>query len=147
MAQEIERKFLVINQTFTTLATVQHKIRQGYISRHTNGTVRIRIIDNEARITVKSKNIGAVRNEWEYAIPVADAIEMLATCCVGNMIEKTRYVVPSGGFTWEVDVFHGNHEGLIVAEIELPDEHTSFTTPPFIGDEVTGNAAYYNSNL
>lgn len=147
MAQEIERKFLVKGTSYLSMATKTIHIRQGYISRNIDATVRIRITDNEAFVTIKSRNHGASRHEWEYPIPVADAQGMLHECCDGKVLEKTRYIVPFNGFNWEVDIFHGTNEGLAVAEIELPDENTRFSLPTFAGVEVTGDPRYYNSNL
>jgi adenylate cyclase len=147
MAKEIERKFLVKDLSFINLATRKVNIVQGYLSRRVESTVRVRIFGDSGKLTVKGANCGMVRSEWEYDIPEADAREMLSQCAEGNVIEKTRYIVPFAGFVWEVDEFHGGREGLIVAEIELPDAETQFPLPVFIGEEVTGDAAYYNSNL
>lgn len=147
MAKEIERKFLVKNSSFMDISDSRRDIKQGYISRRPEGTVRVRICGDKAFLTVKGRNKGAVRDEWEYQVPVEDAMQMLARCTEGNVIEKTRYIVPFGGLKWEIDVFHGAHEGLVVAEIELPAPDTPFTQPPFIGREVTGDQRYYNSNL
>lgn len=147
MAKEIERKFLVTDMSFVGMATECVEIVQGYLSRKIDATVRVRTYGDRGKLTVKGATRGAVRNEWEYDVPVADAMEMLANCAEGNVIRKTRYIVPFGSFVWEVDCFQGNHDGLIVAEIELPDENINFELPPFVGQEVTGNPAYYNSNL
>ncbi|MCD8386735.1 MAG: CYTH domain-containing protein [Bacteroidales bacterium] len=145
MPLEIERKFLVPDESFKPLAVKATHIRQGYLSTNPDATVRIRITDDEAWITVKSKNHGATRGEWEYAIPVGDAEEMLRLCSSG--LEKTRYIVPWEGHTWEIDEFAGKLQGLTVAEIELKQENENFAIPPFVGEEVTGNPYYYNSNL
>jgi len=146
MAKEIERKFLVNSDSFRQLASASHKIAQGYLNREPERTVRIRIRDNSGFITVKTHNRGATRNEWEYEIPVSDACEMLKAC--ERPIEKIRYIVPAeNGLRWEVDVFEGRLSGLVVAEIELPSEDARFPLPAFIGREVTGDPAYYNSNL
>jgi len=147
MAKEIERKFLVKNSSFKALAANVCRIRQGYLSRTPEATVRVRIADGKAFLTVKGKNRGAVRDEWEYSIPVSDADEMLQRCTPGRILDKTRYVVPFGGDTWEIDEFHGDLSGLIVAEIELTAADATFGIPDFIGEEVTGDARYYNSNL
>lgn len=146
MAKEIERKFLVKTTHYKDIAKVKHSIKQGYLSTIKEATVRVRIKDQSAFITIKGISNGATRDEWEYPIPVSDAIEMLSLC-QGNVIEKERYIVELMGYTWEVDEFHGAHEGLVVAEIELKDEKETFPIPPFIGEEVTGNVAYYNSTL
>lgn len=147
MAKEIERKFLVKDNSFTMLTSEKRHIRQAYLSVSPESTVRIRVCDDRAWITVKGKNSGAVRDEWEYPIPENDAEEMALRLTGGWTIDKTRHIVMYRGFCWEVDVFHGRHEGLIVAEVELPDETIESPLPPFIGKEVTGNPAYYNSVL
>lgn len=144
MAKEIERKFLVDDTSFLPMAIGKHEICQGYLSR--KPTVRVRTLDTRAFITVKSRNLGATRSEWEYEVPLSDAREMMHLC-TEDLIEKTRYLVPYGGRTWEVDVFHGGLEGLIVAEVELPEENADVELPPFAGREVTGNPAFYNSVL
>lgn len=145
MAKEIERKFLVTGD-FGAFVTESHHIAQGYLNTDPCRTVRVRVLDDKGFITVKSRNDGCVRNEWEYEIPVADAMEMLAICSCG--LEKTRNIIPAGdGLVWEVDVFGGRHKGLIVAEIELPAADTPFVRPEWLGEEVTGDPAYYNSTL
>lgn len=146
MAREIERKFLVKSSEYRDIATAKYCIKQGYLSTRKDATVRVRIKDNIAFITVKGVSNGITRDEWEFSIPVDDALEMLGICH-GNIIEKERYVVDYMGSIWEIDEFHGAHEGLVVAEIELIDEKETFPIPPFIGEEVTGNVAYYNSTL
>lgn len=146
MAQEIERKFLVINDSYKTQG-VPHRIRQGYICNEPNCVVRVRCKDGEAFVTIKSANVGFARYEYEYAIPREDAEQMLNRLCQKPIISKTRYCVPYGGFMWEIDCFDNDNEGLVIAEIELPNEHTTFEMPDFIGREVTGDARYYNSNL
>lgn len=146
MAKEIERKFLVKDDTYKALATRSCIMAQGYLSTDIDATVRVRVCGASAWLTVKSRNRGAVRDEWEYAIPLADACQMLRIC-KGKVIEKTRYYVPSGDLTWEVDEYNGVHDGLVVAEIELPDANHPVTLPLFIGEEVTGDPRYYNSTL
>ncbi len=148
MSLEIERKFLVVSDAYRMMASEVHTIEQGYISREPDGTVRVRVLDEQGFITVKTRNCGAVRNEWEFEIPVAEAREMLATACRNGLISKRRYIVPvADGLRWEVDEFSGKHDGLVIAEIELPEENTPFERPDFVGDEVTGDERYYNSNL
>lgn len=146
MPLEIERKFLVKDSGFKDMASLRVDICQGYLSRVPERTVRVRRLDDKGFITVKSKNTGAVRHEFEYQVPVEDALEMLRMC-EPPIIEKSRYIVEYDGLTWEVDEFHGAKEGLIVAEVELQAEDQQFNLPPFIGKEVTGDPAYYNSNL
>lgn len=147
MAKEIERKFLVITDSYRQIAVSARNIIQGYISRRKEGTVRVRIVDDRAFLTVKGINIGAVRSEWEYEIPMDDARQMLEECCVGGVIAKTRYIVPIGDLTWEVDCFEGVLAPLTVAEVELADADAPVEIPDFIGAEVTGDPAYYNSEL
>lgn len=146
MGCEIERKFLVANDSYLSMATSARHIAQGYLSTDPDRTVRVRIADNQAYITIKSRNHGCVRGEWEYSIPVDDA-RALMTLCVGTPIDKTRYIVPYEGYEWEVDVFAGAHSGLIIAEIELPAADAPFALPPFVGAEVTDDPTYYNSTL
>lgn len=146
MAKEIERKFLVTDDSFKRIAIGCGRIEQGYLSRTPEATVRVRIKGEVAFMTVKGRNRGAVRDEWEYPIPVADAREML-DILPGGAIDKTRWIVPWEGHTWEVDEFHGALAPLIVAEVELADEKEPVTLPPFVGREVTGDVRYYNSNL
>lgn len=146
MALEIERKYKVLNDAYRAMASCVFNIKQGYLSTQKEATIRVRVKDNNAYITVKGVNNGATRNEWEYPIPYDDAIQMLKLC-KGNIIEKERYIVEFDGHTWEIDEFHGAHEGLMIAEIELTDEKETFPIPSFIGEEVTGNVNYYNSTL
>lgn len=146
MAKEIERKFLVKDNSFKHAATETHLIRQGYLSTDPRATVRVRMLDDKAYLTVKSKNSGAVRDEWEYPVPPEDARQMLAHCG-SKVIDKERWIVPFEGHVWEVDVFGGRHQGLIVAEVEMRDADEEVKLPTFVGEEVTGNPEYYNSNL
>ena len=148
MSKEIERKFLVRGSAYRDIAICAKEIMQGYLSLDPDATVRVRISDNDAFITVKGRNNGAVRNEWEYSISPDDARQMLRSCCKSRLIEKTRFIVDGGnGLFWEIDEFHGSLQGLTVAEIELPTVDTVFTLPGFIGEEVTGDPRYYNSSL
>lgn len=148
MAKEIERKYLVKDSCFRDIAVARKHIVQGYLCTSPDSTVRVRTIDDSLGfITVKSRNKGATRGEWEYEIPYTDAVELLALCPKDNIIDKSRYVVEHDGKTWEIDEFMHPCLGLIVAEIELTDENEQFTLPDFIGQEVTGDARYYNSNL
>lgn len=147
MAKEIERKFLVENANFEAFSTRSYEITQGYLSRRVDATVRVRIRDDKAFLTVKGRNQGIVRDEWEYEIPVSDARDMLDRCAEGAVLSKTRHIVPFEGHVWEVDVFHGSHEGLVVAEVELPSDDAEFPLPTFVGKEVTGDPRYYNSNM
>jgi len=147
MAIETERKFLVKGE-FIHLAVRQIHITQSYLLKDPHKTVRIRIADGMAYMTIKtpltSKTIA--RNEWEFQIPLDDANEILKICLPGKVL-KTRYIVPSGRHMFEVDVFHDKNEGLVIAEIELESQDEQFDIPDWLGAEVTGNPAYYNSNL
>lgn len=147
MAQEIERKFLVKGE-FKSLAYSQSHIVQGYISSAHGRTVRIRIRDEKGYLTIKgaSNASGTSRYEWEKEIPFSEAQELMKLCEPG-IIDKTRYLVKSGKHTFEVDEFYGENEGLILAEVELGSEDELFEKPSFIGEEVTGDVRYYNSNL
>ncbi|MCM1138811.1 MAG: CYTH domain-containing protein [Duncaniella sp.] len=147
MAKEIELKFLVRDRTFVELSSSCSRIRQCYLSDSPDATVRIRILDDKAYITVKGRNKGCERDEWEYEIPLSDAEEMAEKLSHGFSIDKTRYKVPYMGYTWEIDEFHGHHEGLIVAEVEMPASDCHPSLPSFIGKEVTGDSRYYNSVL
>ena len=146
MAKEIERKFLVSGSAWRALATGT-AYRQGYLSTVKERTVRVRTIDASGFLTIKGISVGATRVEYEYEIPAADANEMLDDLCEKPIIEKNRYKIPFAGMTWEVDEFFGVNDGLIVAEIELTDEAQAFEKPDWIGDEVTGDPRYFNSNL
>ena len=147
MARETERKFLVKGE-FRHLAVDVKQIAQQYLTKDPEKTIRIRISDDSAFLTVKGRpEAGRIgRDEWEFQIPVADAAEMMKLCMPGKIV-KTRYLIPSGSHTFEVDVFHDRNEGLIVAEIELASEDEAFIIPDWLGEEVTFNPAYYNSNL
>lgn len=147
MGKEIEHKYLVADDSFKSMAIEQHHISQGYLSREKERTVRVRIIDNEARLTIKGKNNGDTRSEYEYPIPVHDAEEMLQDLCVRPVIIKTRYVIDYSGNKWEVDEFGGKLQGLVLAEIEIPYSEYNYDIPPFIGKNVTMDSRYYNSNL
>lgn len=146
MGVEIERKFLVKDYSFKSMARCHCRIKQGYLCREPDRTVRIRVRDDEGYITVKDKNKGIERLEFEYLIPKCDAEEMLQLC-EGRILDKTRYIVDYEGYTWEIDEFHNLETPLTIAEIELPAEETEFLLPAFIGEEVTGNPRYYNSML
>jgi len=146
MGVEIERKFLLANegwrgQGHPTL------MRQGYLVADPVRTVRVRIEGERAVITIKGKSTGASRGEWEYEIPVPDAIELLDGLCEQPQVEKIRHRIAHAGHTWEVDEFLGLNAGLVVAEIELGAEDEAFAKPDWIGAEVTGDKRYYNSSL
>ena len=145
---EIERKFLVTTLDFLSLAKTKNRIVQGYLNSNPERTVRIRIKGEKGFITIKGKgnDTGTTRMEWEKEISLEEA-EQLLTLCEKGIIEKTRYEIPVGNHTFEVDLFSGDHEGLVLAEIELQSENEDFTKPDWLGKEVTGDKRYYNSYL
>lgn len=147
MSQEIERKFLVTGD-YKSQAYAQSRIVQGYISSARGRTVRVRIRDAKGYLTIKgvSNASGTSRYEWEKEIPRNEAEDLMKLCEPG-VIDKTRYLVRSGNHIFEVDEFHGANIGLVVAEVELASENESFEKPDFIGQEVTGDVRYYNSQL
>ena len=146
MGKEIERKFLVKGDSWRALAKGT-QYRQGYLNSAKERTVRIRTIGDKAYLTIKGLTVGATRSEYEYEIPLADCNAMLDALAEKPIIEKTRYKVPLGGFTWEIDEFFGENAGLIVAEVELASEEQAFAKPEWAGQEVTSDPRYFNSNL
>lgn len=148
MSIEIERKFLVKNDDFQKESFQEKHLKQGYLNSDKNRTVRVRIADKKAFITIKGKSnkSGISRYEWEKEINTKEAEELLLLC-KPSIIEKTRYLVKKGAHTFEVDVFYGDNNGLIIAEIELKSENESFTKPNWLGKEVTGDLKYYNSSI
>jgi adenylate cyclase len=147
MAQEIERKFLVVNDHWRALATGE-RYCQGYLATAKPGqSVRVRIVAEQGYLTLKGPTQGLTRAEFEYAIPLADAQEMLETLCDRPFIEKNRYRLPIGNLLWEIDEFTGENAGLIVAEVELTSEDQPFEKPDWLGAEVSGEARYYNASL
>jgi adenylate cyclase len=147
MAQEIERKFLVVGD-FKSHSTKQTRITQGYLSSVPERTVRVRVKGDKGFITIKGigNSSGASRYEWEKEIPVSEVQELLNICEPG-VIDKTRYHVVIGKHTFEVDEFYGENQGLVVAEIELSAEDEAFEKPTWLGTEVTGDVKYFNSML
>ena len=148
MAIEIERKFLVKGDAFKREAYQFTRITQGYLSSVPERSVRVRVRGDKGYITIKGMGNGSgmSRYEWEREIPVDEARELLCLCEPG-VIDKTRYLVKSGELTIEVDEFHGENEGLLMAEVELPDESTPIVRPSWLGNEVTGDSRYYNVML
>jgi|SRR5271170_4071122 len=146
MAKEIERKFLVNGDSWRNQGEGKH-YRQGYLSTVKEWTVRVRAAGDKGFITVKGVNVGASRSEYEYEIPLADVKEILERLCERPLVVKTRYRIPFGGLTWEVDEFEEENQGLITAEVELTDENQAVSLPEWIGAEVTGDPRYFNSNL
>ncbi|MBR4313061.1 MAG: CYTH domain-containing protein [Bacteroidaceae bacterium] len=146
MMKEIERKFLVTDDSYRTLAYDKSDIIQGYISSGNGRTVRVRTRGDKGYLTIKGPSIdGISRFEWEKEITLDDARELFTLC--SERIEKTRYLVHNGPHTVEVDEFHGENEGLVFAEIELSDVDEPYTLPPYLGREVTGDHHYYNAYI
>jgi len=145
VAQEIERKFLVDTARWRP-AGAGAAFRQGYLSSHPERTVRVRISGDAAKLTIKGLTAGISRLELEYEIPVADAEQLLALC-ERPLIDKVRHTEQHGGKTWEIDVFHGENEGLVLAELELASEDEPFTAPPWAIEEVSHDPRYYNASL
>ncbi len=146
MGIEIERKFLVKNDSFKANSESKKLYKQGYIEGSLNATVRVRIIEDKGYLTIKSKSVNFSRNEYEYEIPLTDAEEMLTNLC-GNKVEKYRYIVWHDGNRWEVDEMLGENSGLLIAELELQSEDETFAFPDWLGEEVTHDYRYRNSYL
>ncbi|MCH8477108.1 MAG: CYTH domain-containing protein [Wenzhouxiangella sp.] len=146
MGTEIERKFRVTGHQYRDLA-VGTRYRQAYLSTDKERVVRVRVVDDQAWLTIKGKTRGVSRTEFEYEIPVTDAVDMLENLCQQPIIDKTRYRLPLAEHVWEIDEFHGVNNGLIVAEIELSSEDESFEKPDWLGEEVSGDPRYFNANL
>ena len=147
MAQEIERKFLVDNDLWRKEVISSSRIIQGYLTA-AGTTVRIRLRDDQAFLTIKGKASGITRSEYEYAIPVAEAKEMLATLALDPPIDKTRYIVPAeNGLVWEIDEYYGSNAALFTAEIELPAEDAPFNIPRWLGREISDDSRYTNRAL
>lgn len=148
MALEIERKFLVCDDSYRNLACTKSRIKQGYICSEYDRTVRVRICDSKGFLTIKGKSdeSGLKRYEWEHEIPLLEAEELLLLCETG-VIDKIRYRVKYASHVFEVDEFYGENKGLVVAEVELESEEEEFLQPAFLGKEVTGQIKYYNSSL
>jgi len=147
MGKEIERKFLVANESWRDAVRDESRYEQGYLAVTDQCAVRVRIEGEKARLNIKNATLDIERQEYEYTVPVADAREMLTSLCAGRSLSKTRYRVEHGDNTWEVDVFEGANEGLVLAEIELESRDQTFTIPPWVGEEVSGNPRYLNSSL
>lgn len=137
----------MVDESYKTASIAKIHIRQGYLCTRPEGTVRVRLADDKAFMTVKGLTHDCIRDEWEYSIPASEAADILERCCTA-CIDKTRWIVPAGnGLRWEIDEFHGRHSGLVIAEVELPYPDFAFDCPGFIGEEVTGDSRYYNSVL
>lgn len=146
MGKEIEKKFLIVNDDWRHLGKGEPYC-QGYLNAEKGRTVRVRTINNRGILTIKGPSVGAARLEYEYDIPIEEAREMLNELCHKPLIEKTRYKIPYAGFTWEIDEFTGENEGLVFSEIELEYEGQQFERPSWVGKEVTDDSRYYNANL
>jgi adenylate cyclase len=146
MGLEIERKFLVKNNSWKSKAQEGVSIKQGYLNSTAERTVRVRVYGDKAFLTIKGKNQNLTRKEFEYEIPLADAQNLLELC-EKPIIEKTRFLLSHHTNTWEIDVFEGENKGLIVAEIELTSEEESIDIPSWVGEEVSTDSKYYNSSL
>lgn len=147
MAIEIERKFLVQGDDWRKQAHAAHHITQGYLNTQPHCSVRIRTCADQAWLNIKSTTIGCRRLEFEYEIPLQDALEMLAALQQGPLIVKTRHLLRHGEHLWEIDEFQGDNSGLIVAEIELTNPEEVFLKPAWLGKEVTDDIRYYNTQL
>lgn len=144
---ETERKFLVLDDGYKAQAVESHRIRQGYIAHDMGRSVRVRILDDKGILTVKGPFIGlGSRPEWEKEISLQEAEDLFRLCKPGS-IDKTRWIVPAGERKFEVDEFHGDNEGLVMAEIELKSQDEAFGRPSWLGDEVTGDPRFYNGYL
>jgi CYTH domain-containing protein len=153
MPTEIERKFLVIGEAWRSATDSDQspiagiRYRQGYIFADRQRSVRVRVAGEQGYLTIKGATTGITRSEFEYPIPLAHALELLATLCEPPLIEKTRYRIPHKHLTWEVDEFSGDNQGLVIAEVELTDPAQAIALPDWIGQEVSDDPRYYNSNL
>ena len=147
MQIETERKFLVLDDGYKAQAVELHRLRQGYIAHDAGRSVRVRILDDKGILTVKGPFIGlGSRPEWEKEISLKEAEELFLICKPGS-IDKTRWIVPAGERCFEVDEFHGENEGLVMAEIEIESQDEAFERPSWLGEEVTGNPRFYNGYL
>ena len=147
MGIEIERKFLLLDDSWRTFVNGQTKIVQGYLASTESSSIRVRMQGEVANLNIKSMTIGVSRAEFEYPIPIADAEDMLENLCKRPTIAKTRHYFKQDTHTWEIDVFEGDNLGLIVAEIELNEINEEFKRPAWLGKEVSGDERYYNVSL
>ncbi|MEO6838262.1 MAG: CYTH domain-containing protein [Ginsengibacter sp.] len=147
MAKEIERKYLVkLNEWQQVIKPAGQHYRQGYLLTDPNKTIRVRVTSTKGFLTIKGISVGATRQEYEYEIPINEAMELLDNFSISEL-SKTRYKITFENKLWEVDEFLGDNEGLVIAEIELESEDENFDIPSWVGKEVTGDEKYYNSNL
>jgi adenylate cyclase len=147
MGQEIERKFLVCSDAWRDEAHASRRYRQGYLANNERCSIRVRTEQVKAGLNIKSSTLGVHRQEFEYALPLDEAQFLLDELCQRPLIEKTRYFVQRGRHLWEIDVFAGDNEGLVVAEIELEHAEEDFARPSWLGNEVSDDPRYYNVSL
>lgn len=147
MAMEIERKFLVANESWRALAMDARRLSQGYLAGGERLSIRVRVAGDAAWLNIKYAHSLVVRREYEYPVPLSDAREMLDEVCELGTVEKTRYRVPVAEHIWEIDVFHGENEGLVIAEVELAREDEPFVRPQWLGREVSHDPRYLNHHL
>jgi adenylate cyclase len=147
MGIEVERKFLVSDESWRDGVTSSTRIVQGYIAQTGSATVRVRVKGDRGFLTIKGSSVGVSRSEFEYEVPVADALAMLDELAQGPVIDKVRHLVPVGGHVWEVDVFAGENAPLVMAEVELADSQEPFDRPDWAGVEVSDDQRYFNVNL
>jgi adenylate cyclase len=147
MALEIERKFRVVGDGWKPLVARSRRLRQAYLTKDGRLSIRVRIDGEEtATLSIKAARSGMARHEYEYAIPLADAEELIRQR-EGTIISKVRHIVPIGDLNWEVDVFDGENAGLVIAEVELDRPDRTLERPGWLGEEVTGDRRYYNADL
>ena len=146
MASEIERKFLVSDDSWRSADPAGVRMAQGYLTLDPDRTVRVRVAGDQAWLTIKGRSVGITRAEFEYPVPACDARELLAMC-LPTVIDKTRHRISYEGHIWEVDEFHGANQGLVVAEVELADASAEPVLPPWVGAEVSDDSRYYNASL
>lgn len=144
MPIEIERKFLLKDETWRDLVEKSINIIQGYLANTGRSSIRIRLSDEQASLNIKGMTLGVTRSEYDYPIPVEEARSLLKDLCIGPLIEKTRHHLEYRGHSWEIDEFTGENAGLIVAEIELDDPRENFAVPGWLGEEVSDDPRYYN---
>lgn len=147
MATEIEHKFLLVSDAWRETVERAERMTQGYLLAQPKSSVRLRVVGDQAKLNIKGATVGTSRSEYEYDVPVSDAEEMLANLAEGPLIDKTRHYVPYGQHLWEIDEFHGDNQGLVVAEIELNAVDEAFEKPKWVGEDVSHDVRYYNTML
>jgi CYTH domain-containing protein len=147
MPIEIERKFLVADEGWKQSVVKTSRIRDGLVASENGRKVRVRILEDGATLAIKGRRRGLGRREYEYKIPTLEAEEILRTMCDGRHLEKVRHYVPHAGVMWEVDVYEGILEGIVVAEVELDREDRQFELPNWVGEEVTGDERYSKASM